>query len=202
MIGFCSRIGVGLFVGTGAAYAKAGLAGLFLAYIIVGSVLWSVMQSIGELATVFPTAGTFPHWATRFIDPAVGFSLAVMYTYHYATAIASEVSAAAIVVSFWTDLTPAVVITVSLVLILAINLVSVRWFGEAEVISGAIKVSCFVGLMFTAIIITSGGGPNHHTIGFRYWHNPGPWTNYNGITTLSAIFLDFSLSFSTLPSRS
>lgn len=195
MIGFCSGIGVGLFVGTGAAYAKAGPAGLLLAYIIVGSVLWSVMQSIGELATVFPTAGTFPHWATRFIDPAVGFSLAITYTYCYAIAIASEVSAAAIVVSFWTDLTPAVVITVSLVLILAINLVNVRWFGEAEVISGAVKVSCFIGLMFTAIIITSGGGPNHQTIGFRYWHNPGPWTNYNGITGSTGHFLGFLSAF-------
>lgn len=52
MIGFCSGIGTGLFVGTGAAYAKAGPAGLFLAYLVVGSVLWCVMQSISELATV------------------------------------------------------------------------------------------------------------------------------------------------------
>jgi amino acid transporter len=70
MIGFCGGIGTGLFIGTGVAYAHAGPAGLLLAYIIVAGVLWSVMQSIAELATVFPVAGTFPHWATRFIDPA------------------------------------------------------------------------------------------------------------------------------------
>lgn len=52
MIGFCSGIGTGLFIGTGSAYANAGPAGLLLAYIIVGSVLWCVMQSIAELATV------------------------------------------------------------------------------------------------------------------------------------------------------
>lgn len=58
MIGFCSGIGTGLFIGTGSAYAKAGPAGLLLAYIVVGSVLWCVMQSIGELATlVSPTHG-------------------------------------------------------------------------------------------------------------------------------------------------
>ena len=79
MIGFSSGIGTGLFVGTGAAYAKAGPAGLLLAYIIVGSVLWCVMQSIAELATLLPTAGSFPHFATRFIDPSVGFSLAISY---------------------------------------------------------------------------------------------------------------------------
>lgn len=52
MIGFCSGIGTGLFVGTGSAYAKAGPAGLLLAYIVVGAVLWCVMQSIAELATL------------------------------------------------------------------------------------------------------------------------------------------------------
>ena len=52
MIGFCSGIGTGLFIGSGAAYAKAGPAGLLLAYSIVGAVLWCVMQSIAELATL------------------------------------------------------------------------------------------------------------------------------------------------------
>ena len=52
MIGFCSGIGTGLFVGTGSAYAKAGPAGLLLAYAVVGAVLWCVMQSIAELATL------------------------------------------------------------------------------------------------------------------------------------------------------
>jgi amino acid permease len=52
MIGFCSGIGTGLFVGTGSAYANAGPAGLLIAYLLVGAVLWCVMQSIAELATV------------------------------------------------------------------------------------------------------------------------------------------------------
>ena len=52
MIGITSGIGTGLFIGTGAAYAKAGPAGLLLAFIVVGGVLWCVMQSIAELATL------------------------------------------------------------------------------------------------------------------------------------------------------
>ncbi|KAK5065255.1 hypothetical protein LTR84_001093 [Exophiala bonariae] len=191
MIGFCSGIGTGLFIGSGAAYAKAGPAGLLLAYILVGVVLWCVMQSISELATLYPTAGSFPHWATRFIDPSVGFSLAISYGYCYTIAIASEVSAAAVVVSFWTDITPAVVITVGLVLILAANLVNVRWYGEVEVVTGAIKVLCFIGLAIVSIVITAGGAPSHDPIGFRFWKNPGPWTDYNGITGSTGHFLGF-----------
>ncbi|KAJ5664993.1 uncharacterized protein N7477_007441 [Penicillium maclennaniae] len=195
MIGFCSGIGTGLFIGTGSAYAKAGPAGLLLAYIIVGMVLWAVMQSIAELATVFPTAGSFPHWATRFIDPSVGFSLAISYGYCYTIAIASETSAAAVIVSYWTDITPAMIISISLVLILAINLMSVRFYGETEVIGGAVKVLCFLGLVIVSIVITAGGGPNGETIGFRFWHNPGPWTDYNGITGSAGHFLGFLSSF-------
>ncbi|PIA98259.1 Proline-specific permease, partial [Cercospora beticola] len=195
MIGFCSGIGTGLFVGTGSAYATSGPAGLLLAYIIVGAVLWCVMQSIAELATVFPTAGSFPHWATRFIDPSVGFSLAISYGYCYTISVAAEASASAIIVSYWTDLSQAVVITVSLVLILIINLFSVRVFGETEVIAGTIKVLCFVGLIFVSIVITAGGGPNGGAIGFRYWNNPGPWVDYNGITGSTGAFLGLLSSF-------
>lgn len=140
MIGFSSGIGTGLFIGAGAAYAKAGPAGLLLAYCIVGAVLWCVMQSIAELATLIPTAGSFPHWATRFVDPAVGFSLAISYGYCYTIAIASESSAAAVLVSYWSEISPAVVISVSLALILAINLLSVKFYGDSEVVCGAIKV--------------------------------------------------------------
>ncbi|PYI02796.1 proline-specific permease [Aspergillus sclerotiicarbonarius CBS 121057] len=195
MIGFCGGIGTGLFVGTGSAYADAGPAGLLLAYIVIGFILWCVMQSIAELATLLPTAGSFPHWATRFIDPAVGFSLAITYGYCYTIAIASEVSAAAVIVSYWSDITPAVVITVGLVLILAINLMSVTFYGHSEVLSGAIKVLCFVGLVIVAIVITAGGGPNHESIGFRYWHHPGAWTNYNGIPGPTGHFLGFLSAF-------
>jgi hypothetical protein len=55
MIGLCSGIGTGLFIGTGSAYATAGPAGLLLAYIVVGAVLYATMQSIAELATLVST---------------------------------------------------------------------------------------------------------------------------------------------------
>lgn len=98
-------------------------------------------------------------------------------------------------VSFWTDISPAVVITISLVLILALNLMSVRIYGESEVVSGAIKVLCFLGLVIVSIVITSGGGPNGDAIGFRYWNNPGAWVDYNGITGSTGHFLGFLSAF-------
>lgn len=71
----------------------------------------------------------------------------------------------------------------------------VRFFGEAEVVSGAIKVLCFCGLVVVAIVITAGGGPKGDAIGFRYWSDPGAWVDYNGITGSSGHFLGFLSAF-------
>lgn len=99
------------------------------------------------------------------------------------------------IVSYWTDITPAVTITVGLALILAINLMSVRFYGESEVVFGSVKVLCFLGLVLVAIVITAGGGPNHEPIGFKYWRDPGPWTNFNGIEGPTGHFLGFLSAF-------
>lgn len=34
-----------------------------------------------------------------------------------------------------------------------------------------------------------GGGPNHDRIGFRYWHHPGPFAQFNGISGATGRFL-------------
>ncbi|KAI9056239.1 hypothetical protein LZ554_001167 [Drepanopeziza brunnea f. sp. 'monogermtubi'] len=190
-IGFGGGIGTGLFVGTGAALGNAGPLGLLLAFAVMGTILWCVMESVGELATLFPTAGSFPHYATRFVDPALGFTLAISYGYCYTIGTASEVSAAAVVVSYWTDITPALVITLGLAAIFAINIMNVRFFGETEVITASIKILCFLCLIVVSLVITLGGGPNHDRIGFRYWKNPGPFTDYKGIKGSTGHFLAF-----------
>ncbi|WWD21799.1 hypothetical protein CI109_106287 [Kwoniella shandongensis] len=190
-IGIGGGIGTGLFIGTGSALAKAGPGGLILAYVVVAVIIWCVMECLGEMATLIPQAGTFPHYASRFIDPAAGFTLAISYGYCYTIAIASEVSAAAVVVSYWTDITPAVVITVGLGLIFIVNMLNVKIFGETEVATASIKVICFVGLIIVSLVITLGGAPNHDRIGFRYFHNPGAFTEYNGIKGSLGHFLGF-----------
>lgn len=74
-------------------------------------------------------------------------------------------------------------------------MMNVRFYGEAEVITASIKVICFVGLIIVSLVITLGGAPNHDRIGFRYWKNPGPFTDYNGITGSTGHFLAFFSAF-------
>jgi len=35
------------------------------------------------------------------------------------------------------------------------------------------------------------GGPDHDRLGFRYWKNPGPFVQYNGIAGAKGRFLGF-----------
>lgn len=68
-------------------------------------------------------------------------------------------------------------------------------FGESEVITASIKILCFLGLIFVSLVITLGGAPNHDRIGFRYWNNPGAWTDFAGITGPTGHFLGFISAF-------
>ena len=49
----------------------------------------------------------------------------------------------------------------------------------------------YLGLMILGIILDLGGGPDHDRIGFRYWKNPGPFVQYNGIGGAKGRFLGF-----------
>ncbi|KAK4051873.1 hypothetical protein OIV83_002578 [Microbotryomycetes sp. JL201] len=195
-IGFGSGIGTGLFIGSGTALANAGPLGVLLAYIITGFILWCVMQCICELAALFPVAGTFSHLVTRCISPAVGMATGVNYWWCYSISVAAELSACAVIVSFWTDITPALTITVAYVLIVGLNFLSVRFYAESEFITSSIKVLLFVGLIILGIIIDLGGGPNGQRLGFHWWKVNGPFQQFPGVSNLAlGRFLAFFSAF-------
>ncbi|KAH7341415.1 amino acid permease/ SLC12A domain-containing protein [Rhizoctonia solani] len=177
MIALGGTIGTGLFVGSGGALAKGGPVGTLLGYFIMGVVVYCMMIALGEMATLFPVSGGFTHYATRFIDPAVGFALGYNYWYSFAITLPTELTAAAIVIQYWnTSINAAVWITVLYVLIIFINFMGVRWYGEFEFWFSAIKITTIVGLIILGICIDCGAGPaSTGYIGFRYWKDPGPF---------------------------
>lgn len=177
MIALGGTIGTGLFVGSGGALAKGGPLGALLGYFIMGVVVYTVMIALGEMATLFPVSGGFMHYASRFIDPAVGFALGVNYWYCYGIALPVELTAAAIVIQYWnTSINISVWVTIQYVLVLLINYMGVRWYGEFEFWFSAIKIVTIVGLIIVGVAINCGAGPaSTGYIGFRYWADPGPF---------------------------
>ncbi|KAL7420884.1 hypothetical protein Q5752_004838 [Cryptotrichosporon argae] len=182
MIALGGAIGTGLFVGSGSALNTGGPVGLWLGYSIMGGLVYSMMVALGEMATLYPVSGGFTHYASRFVDPSLGFALGFNYWYSYAITIPTELVAAAIVISYWDAASThtAAYIAALLVLVWAINLLGARAYGETEFWFSSIKVITIVGLIILGIVLMCGGGPNHDAIGFRYWRNPGPF-NYISI---------------------
>ncbi|EGF97503.1 uncharacterized protein MELLADRAFT_69955 [Melampsora larici-populina 98AG31] len=79
MIAIGGTIGTGLFLGSGEALSNGGPVGLILGYAIMGVVVYSMMVALGEMVTMFPVSGAFTHYATRFVDPALGFAVGFNY---------------------------------------------------------------------------------------------------------------------------
>ncbi|ODN72883.1 hypothetical protein L202_08306 [Cryptococcus amylolentus CBS 6039] len=194
-IGFGGGIGVGVYVASGAALATAGPAGLLLAYALMGTVSWALMQSVGEITTLLPSAGNFPHFATLFVDRSLGFGMGWNYFLGSGLSVASELSAAAVLIGYWSSLNSAIWITVCLVPMIAVNFAAVKWYGETEVVTASIKIITFVVLIILGIILDLGGGPKHDRIGFRYWNDPGAFNTYPGVTGSLGRFLAFFNTF-------
>lgn len=80
----------GLFVGSGAALASGGPVGLWIGYCLMATMVYSMMVALGEIATLYPVAGAFTHFASRFADPALGFAVGYSYWYSWAITLPSE----------------------------------------------------------------------------------------------------------------
>ncbi|KAI6044173.1 amino acid permease/ SLC12A domain-containing protein [Pisolithus marmoratus] len=176
MIAIAGTLGTGLFLGSGRALSGAGPVGALLAYALVGTVAYSTLCSLSEMACHAPISGTFPHFATRWVDPAFGFAVSSLnYYYVVSISIPVGITGAQLLISFWDDNTNHVAIYMVVIscLVILINVVGVRWFGEVEFGFALIKLSLITGLVLTGLVIDLGGAPNHQRLGFQYWKNPG-----------------------------
>ena len=165
--------GTGLFLGTGATLSIAGGGSLFFAYCAMSMVLWCVMNSLAEMTTYLPVEGTsVPYYVNRFLDPSLAFACGWNYWYAYAILLAAEVSAASVIVEYWSkSINPGVWITVILVLVVGLNIFAAGIYGESEFWFASIKIVAILGLIILGVVLFFGGGPNHDRLGFRYWQH-------------------------------
>ncbi|KAI9352316.1 amino acid permease [Zopfochytrium polystomum] len=179
MISIGGVIGVGLFIGTANALRRGGPLGTLLGYSVIGTLIFAVTTALGEMAAFLPLPGGHLTLAKRFFDPSLSFALGWNYFYTWAMILPAELSAASLLVHYWTtSVNDAVWISIFLVVVIGINFMSSGVYGEFEFWFASIKIIAITVLIITGIIITCGGGPNHEAIGFKYWSNPGPFAEY------------------------
>lgn len=172
-------IGTGLYIGLKSPLMTSGSLSLFLGFICWAcTMVWPLMQATGEMCSYLPIKGSFLHFAARWLDPAMGFAVTLIYLYTSLMFICVEVVAFASVIAYWTDALPAIFITIGLVSILFFNVFGVNWYGEVEFFSSILKVLLIVGLMLTGLITMCGGNPKGDAFGFRNWKEGGLMREY------------------------
>ncbi|KAF2115420.1 histidine permease [Lophiotrema nucula] len=171
-------VGTGVFIASGTSIATAGPVGALLAYAFVGTLVYSVMLSLAEMATYIPISGAFTRYAARFVDPSLGFSMGWIYWFSWSITYALELTAAGLIVQWWnSDLSIAIFITIFWIPLTAINFMPVDLFGEFELWFSMIKVIAIVGFWIFSICMNAGAGQQGY-IGFRYWKSPGAFAPY------------------------
>lgn len=179
MLALVGVFGTGIFLSSGGVLSTTGPAGMFIAYGLVALIVGLNQIALAEVASLMPVSSATVRHLEQFIDPAWGFAYGWISI--WGSIMPGEISAAAVIVSYWTDISQAAWISIIIVVIIATNSYTVRFYGEVEFVFALIKISLLIGLIIVSIVITSGGGPTHETIGFRFWRDPGPFKEY--ITT-------------------
>ncbi|MBY0122963.1 amino acid permease [Bacillus sp. S/N-304-OC-R1] len=195
MIALGGTIGTGIFLGSGPAIHTAGPGGVLLAYGIIGIMVFFIMTSLGELASFMPTSGSISTYATRFIDPALGFAFGWNYWFAWAMTLAAELSASALIMKYWfPDSSSLLWSSLFLGLLFFLNVLSVKGFGEGEYWFSFIKVATII--IFIAVgILMIFGIMNGEPTGFKNF-TIGEAPFVGGALGTFSIFLVAGFSFS------
>lgn len=159
LIALGGAIGTGLFLGIGPAAVLAGPS-VILGYAFAGIIAFFIMRQLGEMVVEEPVSGSFSHFAYKYWGSFAGYASGWNYWILYILVSMAELTAIGKYVQFWWPEIPLWVSSLFFFLtITALNLGSVKLFGEAEFWFSIIKVVAILAMIFFGIyLLISGAG--------------------------------------------
>ena len=155
MIAIGGAIGTGLFLGAGGRLAQAGPS-LAIAYAVCGLFAFFVVRALGELILYRPSSGAFVSYAREFIGEKGAYVAGWMYFLNWSTTGIADITAIALYAHYWSAFKAVpqwLLALLALAIVLTLNLVSVRLFGEMEFWFALIKVATLVVFMGIGIFL-------------------------------------------------
>ncbi len=147
MIALGTAVGTGLFYGSTATIALAGPA-VSLSYLIGGIIIFFIVRMLGEMSVEEPVSGSFSYYAAKYWGDFPSFLAGWNYWFLYIIVSMAELTAVSIYVGYWfPDLPKWIGVLVCLIIITAINLFTVRAFGEIEFWMAFIKIAAIIGMI-------------------------------------------------------
>jgi L-asparagine permease len=158
MIAIGGAIGTGLFLGAGGRLAHAG-PGLFLVYAFCGVFVFLILRALGELVLHRPSSGSFVSYAREFLGEKAAYVAGWMYFLNWAMTSIVDSTAIATYFHFWSafkSIPQWLIALIALAVVLGMNLISVKVFGELEFWAALIKVLALVTFLVAGTIFLAG----------------------------------------------
>ncbi|MFH8799102.1 amino acid permease [Streptomyces sp. NPDC017936] len=155
MIAIGGAIGTGLFLGAGGRLHDAGPA-LALAYLVCGVFAFFVVRALGELVLYRPSSGSFVSYAREFLGEKGAYVAGWMYFLNWSTTGIADITAIALYTHYWSTFTSVpqwVLALIALAVVLTVNLISVKIFGEMEFWFAIVKVATLVAFMCVGLFL-------------------------------------------------
>ncbi|MEW1654592.1 amino acid permease [Streptomyces sp. NPDC093707] len=170
MIAIGGAIGTGLFLGAGGRLHSAGPA-LAIAYAVCGLFAFFVVRALGEMVVHRPSSGSFVSYAREFLGEKGAYAAGWMYVVNWSTTGIADITAIALYTHYWsmfTSIPQWVMALIALAVVLTINLISVKIFGEMEFWFAIVKVAALVAFMLIGIFLLATQHPvDGHTPGLH-----------------------------------
>jgi aromatic amino acid transport protein AroP len=192
LIALGGAIGTGLFLGIAQTIKMAGPS-VLLGYAIAGVVAFFIMRQLGEMVVDEPVAGSFSFFANKYCGPFTGFLSGWNYWVLYILVSMAELSAVGIYIQYWWPGVPTwVSALVFFVVINAINLTSVKSYGETEFWFAIVKVVAIVGMILFGgyLLFTGSAGPDARVA--NLWQHGGFFPNGVGGLVMAMAVIMFS----------
>ena len=151
MMAIGGAIGVGLFLGAGSRLRSAGPA-VVLSYAFCALIAFLVMRALGELVIHRPSSGSFVSYARELLGDRWAYAVGWMYMLNWMTSGIAELTATGTYLQFWWPYLPMWVPSlVALVIVVSVNLISVKAFGEFEFWAALLKVVALTAFIVVAL---------------------------------------------------
>jgi aromatic amino acid transport protein AroP len=173
LIALGGAIGTGLFLGIGPAAVLAGPA-VILGYALAGIIAFFIMRQLGEMVVEEPVSGSFSHFANKYWGSFAGFASGWNYWVLYILVSMSELTAIGIYVHFWWPEIPLWASSLFFFIVInALNLTSVKVYGEVEFWFSIVKVVAIIAMIiFGVYLLISGSGGEQASIQ-NLWNDGG-----------------------------
>ena len=157
LIAIGGAIGTGLFMGSGKTISVAGPSVIFV-YMIIGFMLFFVMRAMGELLLSNTNYKNFSDFAGDILGPWAGFFTGWTYWFCWVvTGIADVVAISHYVAYWWKDLPLWIPAVGCILLLVALNLPSVKNFGETEFWFALVKIVAIGALIVIGLVMVITG---------------------------------------------